>query len=209
MDIATRLRVAMGATHSAIEQLPVSKALVAGTVGRDEYRALLSQLLLVHEALEDELSACPDAAGFLTPDMMRADALRGDLVALGAESVDPPFGETLRLAELMHAWAAVTPWKLIGALYIFEGSRMGSMFLVKPVARALGVPVQPGYGVDYHLDGLATRPQTWARFKVGLAQLPFTAEQWDEVVSAAEETMNALFDLYAAMADHSACVLTA
>jgi heme oxygenase len=163
--------------------------------------------LLLHEALEDELAAHAETRDFFTPDMARTDALRGDLAALGADEVDIPLGETLQLAELIRAWAAEAPWKLFGALYVFEGSRMGSMFLVRPVARALGVPVEPGQGIDYHLDGIERRPQTWAAFKTRLNQLPLTDRQWDEVVAAASQTMDGLHELYAALSGQFVCVV--
>lgn len=209
MDIANRLRAAMSSTHAAIEQLPVSQSLVTGTISRDDYRALLQQLLLIHEALEDHLVSAAITADFFTPAMARAEVIRGDLVALGADEVSPPAGESLHLIEQIHTWAASSPAKLLGALYVLEGSRMGSMFLCKPLAQALRVPVQTGYGLDYHLEGLPTRPQAWGQFKARLAQLPLAAEQWDDVVAGAEATMNGLYELYSAISEISACSMVA
>ena len=41
-------------------------------------------------------------------------------------------------------WAHESPASLLGALYVLEGSRMGSMILVKSLSRAWGVPAESG-----------------------------------------------------------------
>ena len=88
---------------------------------------------------------------------------------------------------------------VLGTAYIFEGSRMGSMFLVRALAKAFPVPMEPGQGLDYHLEGLATRRQDWARFRGQLDSLPLTESQQDDVLFAAIETMKSLHNLYEAV----------
>lgn len=74
---------------------------------------------------------------------------------------------------------------------------MGSMALARPLAKALGVPPHPGAGLDYHLDGVATRPMKWQQFRATLSALPLPEPQRDDVTAAAVEVMRGLCELYA------------
>ena len=73
---------------------------------------------------------------------------------------------------------------------------MGSLFLAKSLARGLGVPAEPGCGLDYHLEGAAIRPRSWQSFKQQLDRIPFTTGQQTEIVDAAVATMQHLHGLY-------------
>jgi heme oxygenase len=192
MSLPDRLRAVIADSHTAIENTAAAKAMISGTVDRDTYVALMAEMGRLHAAFEeriaDQFPGLYDAAA-----MARADVISRDLVALGDYGSAAATGN-----ELFDAWTS-TPWKLIGVLYVLEGSRMGSMALVRPVARALGVDVRPGVGVDYHLDGMATRPMVWAQFKARLAAYPFTPAQQDDIAAAAVETMHVLQGLYAAV----------
>jgi heme oxygenase len=169
-------------------------------VDRDAYIALMAEMGRLHSAFEDKMANLPQYAELYNPAAMaRADVIAGDLVSLGdygAAASDP--ADSIA-NELFDSWTD-TPWKFIGALYVLEGSRMGSMALVRPVARALGVDVRPGVGVDYHLDGMATRPMVWAQFKARLAGFPFTEAQQNDIAAAAVATMEALHSIYAVAA---------
>jgi heme oxygenase len=200
MGLVERIRAGVSATHERIERVPFSQALIAGRLGRDDYVEALSQLYHVHEALERELGAHPELEAVYRPESMaRAGVLRGDLAALGAGGPHPCGGPAARLAGRFAEWSAAAPWSLLGALYIYEGSRMGSMMLHKPLARALGVESAPGRGLDYHLDGLAGRPAAWKRFRADLESLTLSPEDGDRLVAAAVETMDRTFDLYASL----------
>ncbi|QJW97808.1 biliverdin-producing heme oxygenase [Frigoriglobus tundricola] len=95
--------------------------------------------------------------------------------------------------------AEVRPEAWLGVLYVFEGSRMGSMALLRPVARALGTHPRPGHGVDYHLDGVADRVPRWQRFKATVNALPLTPEQHQSVVWGATATFRMLHEVYAGL----------
>ena len=119
----------------------------------------------------------PACAAVWDADRARAAVIERDLVALGAEpeAADHPATDDWLAAVGGHPEPAA--W--LGVIYLFEGSRMGSMALLRPVARALGVPPAPGCGVDYHLDGAAGLMPRWQRFKAALDALPLTPGQQD------------------------------
>jgi heme oxygenase len=207
MGIVERIRAAVAELHDRIERLPFSAAVMTGRLNRDEYARLLGQLLHAHAALEAELDARPElACVYRRETMARADALRGDLAALGyggrdtpLHAVAAPMPQARALAESFGRLARAEPWSLLGALYIFEGSRMGSMILYKALSRTLGVPAEPGRGLDYHMDGLPDRPKTWKKFREDLEAVPAGEPARDAIVTAAAETMGHVYRLYEAL----------
>lgn len=196
MSIAHRIRVALQETHVRLEGTPLAAELVRGSISRAAYVRLLKQLLPLHVAFERAAALNPCLPGLFIPSVMcREDALRRDLDALSAEnepedSIDWAQGLTPHLAEWKDSWA------LAGPLYVLEGSRMGSMMIAGALARALGVPVQPGTGLDYHLEGSAERPHVWRRFKEALDAVAPSGAAADEIVEAAVVTMDAMLHLY-------------
>jgi heme oxygenase len=198
MDIAQRLRAAIADTHERIEALPLAAAMVGGSVRRADYLDLLSELWHLHAALEDALAAAPNLAIVYRPEMARRETLARDLAILGGR-VKAPAPPTRSLMERFASWRGAG-WSLLGALYVFEGSRMGSMVLAAPLAAALGVPVAPNRGLDYHMEGMATRPQVWRQFKTALLSLSLGAADQEAIVTAASATMSGLCAVYAAVA---------
>lgn len=200
MTLTERLKQAIADSHERIESLPLTAAMLGGRLPRGAYLGLLAELECVHEPLEAEFSRRADHVPVYRASMARTELLRGDRLALAAEPLPPaPLAETQELLDRIRNWADRTPWALVGVLYVFEGSRMGSLVLAKRLAASLGVPAEPGRGLDYHLDGAAERPRAWGRFKGEIDALPLTPGQQDEVVRAATETMDRLCAVYAAL----------
>lgn len=203
MTLADRIRATLAPAHDAVEKTPFAAAMAAGTLGRDDYAAGLRQLGHLHAALEaalaNALPRSPELAALYDPARMtRAPLIARDLAALGADPMDadPPTPVVARLTESFRRWAAESPWALAGPLYVVEGSRMGSMFLAKSLSKALGVPTDPGSGLDYHADGLPTRPRDWKQFRAALSELPLTASRQADVLHAASATMDGLVEMY-------------
>jgi heme oxygenase len=123
------------------------------------------------------------------------------LAYLGAKETPRPLAATGHLVKKLDTWAHTSPPALIGVYYVLEGSRMGSMVLAKPLSQSLAVPLKPGCGLDYHIEGLQQRPQQWQAFKERLDSLPLALANKDAIFAAAAATMEGLFDLYAALSD--------
>ncbi|MFQ3648921.1 MAG: biliverdin-producing heme oxygenase [Gemmataceae bacterium] len=202
MTLAARLQAAIRDLHSRIELLPIAQAMAHGTIGRQEYGRLLSQLRFAHRALEAVLPEQPALESVYHPSMARATDLLTDLAALGllgaAQRVLP---QTRSFAEEVAGPWAKSPASLVGCLYVLEGSRMGSMILAPRLAKAFGVPMLLGHGLDYHIRDLECRPLLWRQFKTALEGLPFSEQQADTLVRAAERTMEHLYNIYAAVSD--------
>ena len=183
----------------AVEQTPFAHGMVTGTIGRADYVAGLAQLGCLHRELE---AATETAAASLPADLIpppRTPAIDRDLLALGGTAVAEPHEAVAELTARFHRWAAATPTALLGAIYVMEGSRMGSMVLARSLTRALHVEPRPGQGLDYHIDGIATRPTDWKAFRERLATTELSPDDRDAVVAVAVEVMDALTALYASV----------
>lgn len=199
MSLVSELRAATRDLHEQIERLPFAQALVSGQMQRAPYVAALAQLYAIHRTLESELERQTLPSAVYHPGMNRSSSLARDLVALQAGPCTLPLFATQTLTAHIRAWSVQSPPSLLGALYILEGSRMGSLVVVKPLAAGLRVPLAPGHGLDYHLQDLADRPRAWQQFKAALETLPLSAEEQAGIVQAGVITMQRLHDMYAAL----------
>ncbi len=195
-DFLQRLREQIRPQHDAIEALPLSLRLGEGTIPRSDYRRLLGQLLYIHQKLESALNLHKDQLPAYEPSMQRTEHLMRDLAHWGGRPDDPPRPATAVLLQRIDEWSAAQPWALLGALYILEGSRMGSRWIAVRLAKGYDLPVAAGVGIDYHIDQMNERPQLWQQFRQRLLQGDFTANQQDQIVSAAVETINRIYELY-------------
>lgn len=203
-SLSDRIRAAIAPAHDTVERTPFAVAMASGRIDRDAYAAGLRPLLALHEGLEAALAAAhgtPEVAAVYDPRRMtRAPLLAADLAALGDVPAPPAADAAVdRLTAEFPEWAAVRPWALVGALYVTEGSRMGSMLLARSLAAAFGVRPEPGVGLDYHVAGIATRPADWQRFKAAVNALPLTPARAADVLGAAAVTMDGLVAMYAAL----------
>jgi len=78
---------------------------------------------------------------------------------------------------------------------------MGSQVLAPRLAAALGVPAEPGCGLDYHLAGSGRRADDWCRFKRRLDKLCTRESDRQQVISAAGQTMDQLLALFRSLSD--------
>ncbi len=195
--LSQRIREAMQSIHDRIEQLPVSLAMANGSISKDSYVALLEQLLLIHKVLENHYSH-PCLAAFISPGVYRTQALERDLATLGGFVAPQPWAITSEMIQHINHVAKEQPLQILGMLYVMEGSRMGSMVLFKPLAKALKIPPTVGNGLDYHIEGIAERPQQWLRFKTAFNSTSWKADEEITLVNATQATMSMLFALYEA-----------
>ena len=198
MDVMPQLRDATQDIHRRLEDLPLAQALAQGRIGLRAYAGLLRQLVHLHDSAEAVLDRHPEL-GVYRPAMARRAVLLRDLQALGCDPAAPALPAVRAFAARLEAWSSTTPVALLGCLYVLEGSRLGSLHLVQPLAAALGVAPTPGAGLDYHLDGRQQRPQLWLQFKLAMNAAVSDPAQQAVVVDAALATFGALYDLYAAL----------
>ena len=204
MTLPDDIRQTVAPAHDAVEQTGFARAMVSGRITRDEYVVGLNELAHLHAALEANIEAvrpdCPELAGLYDPaTTARTPLLDRDLSAFGSARTATAGSVVARLADRFAVWQRESPWALLGPLYITEGSRMGSMFLAKSLAKAFGLVPTDGVGLDYHVHGMATRPADWKRFRATLADLSMGEGKHADVVRAADETMDAIVAMYAGL----------
>ncbi len=199
MTLPDRLRAAIATTHTSIEQTPLAATMIGGTITAEQYAEWLTNFAHLHGELESALADCPLAAGvYRSEEMARTPLLTRDRQHFPLDPLDRPHPAAAELAEQFSEWKVSAPHKLLGVLYVLEGSRMGSMALVRPLARAFALTPQPGVGLDYHLDGIAGRPQRWGEFRAALAGVTLNDTQQAEVCEAAVAVMEGLCEMYSA-----------
>lgn len=131
-----RLREATREVHERLHHLPAFAALARGRIDLAGYRRLLARLHGFHAPVERRLR---DAArhgrscGIDPRDHARAPLLEADLLHLGLDR--PALGRIPRCASLPGLGSA---GRLLGCLYVLEGSRLGGRQLARGLDRLLG-----------------------------------------------------------------------
>ena len=195
--LADRIRAEMAVIHAQIDRSPMAAALVSGQIDREAYGLLLSAMFDLHCAFEEALTQATNLpAMYRDAGYYRADDIQRDLKQLGITDIEPAPEAVANMIESIREWPTTSPWKLLGALYVFEGSRMGSLVMAKSLARAFGLTPAPGQGLDYHVAGAATRPQTWMAFRQSINALQLCEADQADVLAGAVETMTAMNDIY-------------
>ena len=197
--LSQALRDALRQLHQDIERLPLPQAIVHGEIERSSYTQLLRQMVAVHACVE---SIAENAVGSVfESDMRRIDSLLTDLAFLdqpadveactntALRSTSTLTGAITRLAELDQT-------AILGALYVLEGSRMGSRVLAPRLCSALALPAGLGNGLDYHLQGAEETPPRLQRLKRAIDAWEFDNDARARVVDAAITTMQGLYDIY-------------
>jgi heme oxygenase len=151
----------------------------------------------VHLALETTVVGTSSEDVFFA-EMIRTPALLRDLKHWGyeLENLDV-MPETLETCDLIRDTIANDPIAAIGFIYVLEGSRMGSLVIVKPLAKALNVTPTDAQGLDYHTEGARQTPARLARWKAEVEQRDWSEERIASVESAAVNFMESLNRLYA------------
>lgn len=159
MKNSEMVRGAIESLHQAIERTPFAMAMFAQKFDPAIYANGLAQFWHIHDALEASIPGANSIASFFTVDMIRTPAIERDLATFGYRATDfEILDDTRAMVEALHAWSIDRPFALVGSLYILEGSRMGSLVIAKPLAKALGLAEDAISGLEYHLDGARGTP---------------------------------------------------
>lgn len=167
-------------------------------LSRNDYVDLLAQLLLLHEVIEELISRHPALQEVADLPIFDAQILRLDLLRLGVfpASAIRASALTTALMEDLNQWAKTKPWCLVGAIFIFEGSRMGAMLVTGPIAKSLGVPCEPGNGIDFLLKNLQARAKGWHVTKTKLDNICCDPGHQADAREGALHTMRVMCELY-------------
>lgn len=191
-----RLRQATADIHQRVEESPYATALLGGTLPLESYIVHLRTLAVIHAELERALATSdhPAVGAVWNDELRKLPLLWRDLEhfePLLVPDVDEAVDTALCTASRIRLYGLQEPLKLLGFLYVLEGSTNGAALLRPELAAHLGLtPEQPGllYLSNYG-DAAAGH---WAAFGQTLnAAVTDPAEQ-DAVAAGAVELFEAL-----------------
>ena len=190
------LRQATAAAHERLHHLPAFAALQAGSIGRDDYAALLRRLFVFHRAVEESLKAAPSLLpwGIDIAARGRSPLLLDDLAFLGAPAM--PLPAPPELPTLGSAGEA------LGCLYVTEGSTLGG----RELARRLDPLLVPGSaeGRRFLLGHGPRHGEMWREFCRALETYGDTPARREEMIAAALAAFAVFGDWFGAIEPFSA-----
>lgn len=135
LTLMERLKEDTKAAHNSAEGNKLQAELGSGAIDRETYQAYMSQLYLLHKALENGIKSSIAASAYrdaITNDHYQEPILHNDLKALGVdcESIKPLKG-TSKLIENIDEYTESCPPALLGYHYVLLGSKHGGKFLAK------------------------------------------------------------------------------
>jgi heme oxygenase len=194
-EIMARLRDETADLHHQAETREFQQRMFRGELGRPEYVAWLAQMWHVHRTLESELVRARTAdARFVAvrDEHFKAERLAADLDALGAGR-PAPLGSTARLLARIEAAGRDEPLRLLGYLYVLEGSANGNRILARRMLPTLGLDAATA---GRYLDPYGDRQrEVWVEFKSDMARFEISPAQGDALVGAARELFAGISEL--------------
>ena len=184
--------------HARFEQLPFVVALQKGTLPRRSYAAQLQSLAIIVGALERSLAHCPDPSvvRVLATRPSRFELLRQDLAHLSdprLPDIPQVTKQALALAQRIRAATPRHPSRLLGYLYVLEGTTLGNRVHLEDVRRCTGLKGEAGTAY-YQGYGLETRPR-WESFQAAMEAEAGHLDPGD-MLAAAEDVYESLEHLH-------------
>ena len=189
------LKAATWHRHARFEQLPFVVALQKGTLPLRSYGAQLQGLAIVVGALERSLARCPHpaVARVRGTRASRFELLRQDLAHL-SDPRRPDLPQVTKQAlALAQRIRAAAPSRLLGHLYVLEGTTLGNRTHLEDVRRCTGFAGEAGTAY-YRGYGPETGPR-WESFRAAVDADADLLEP-AEMLAAAEETYESLERLH-------------
>jgi len=200
MEMCKLLRQSTQTAHAQVESLPFTQAMARGDLSREQYLRAISAILPLHQRLEVELAENPEVTPY-RPEMARSADLIADIRFWGGTMVEEFHPAISEWAMRLNALADLHSSAWLGALYVVEGSRLGSLMMARPLAKALGVPCELGNGLDYHLTGASHRMPAWKSLCAQMDAMVPTEEAAQIAVQGALATFQIFHDLYASLTE--------
>lgn len=202
--LADRLRAETADLHAAAEATTFQRAMGRGAISREQYVRYLCQLRWIHQAIEDRQSEAVRSTPALTPfvraELNKVGLIGEDLRFLnGKLSCAQPLAATGRVVDTIRRDCDEAPIRLIGHIYVLEGSTNGGRFMAVSLQHSLGLV--PPQGLRY-MDPYGTAQRSmWARFRADLDAAPLSRAEQDGVVEAAKSMFRGITDVLEALED--------
>jgi len=196
--IGDRLKEETKELHASAESHEFQRAFGSGKLPREGYVRYLSQMYLVHRALESKIKATqnstPALSAVISDRNFRETDLESDLHYFGVDPVTvTPTKATSALIARFETAADENPDALLGYHYVLEGSNNGNTFIARGIRKAYNLSDTEG---TRYLDpyGDQQRPM-WMQYKQAMAGLTLTDEQADRIVESAKDLFRAIGQL--------------
>jgi len=156
--ILKKIKDFTAAHHNSIEQNPLTKAIVDGSITKENYAKLLCGFYGFYKTCEATLanSQLWGKENFDIARRKKMPLLEKDLAFLGYSFADVP------------ACVEVPPLdsdaKKLGYLYVVEGSTLGGQFLSRAIAKKLGFTAEQGASY-FNSYGTANLGEMWKQFQ--------------------------------------------
>ncbi|PSK92281.1 heme oxygenase [Murinocardiopsis flavida] len=197
-----RLKAATWGLHEAAENHGFTDSLLAGTLPREDYTALVAQHYFAYAALEDvgrELADDPVAGPFLIPELFRLPALRRDLALLLGPNWHSRIEATRATGEYAARIRATAQWP---AGYVahhytrYIGDLSGGQFIRKAVRAAYGFGDGDGASF-YDFAAIGSLPKFKNRYRALLDSLPVEAAEQERVIAETRAAYRCNIEVFA------------
>ncbi len=162
-----KLRAACRGAHAKIDSLPFFKALMAHQLPLASYVGQLRALSIIHGVMEQELSTSTDPSVLQVWEerLRKLPWLQADLRFFEPRQLPevPEATEAaLRITETIRLCSATAPYRLLGCLYVMEGTTLGNDMHRPDVVQTFQLQNLEGYRY-FHNYGDSVREQ-WQVF---------------------------------------------
>lgn len=195
LEIMARLRDETADAHRAAESNPLEQGLFRGALPVPGFVAFLEQRYCVHRVLDEAVGALvksqPRFAGLIPEALWQTPNLLSDLEFWNARLAEiRALPATAAYCEWVNSNAAKVSCRLLGAYYVFEGSKNGARMLSRVLA--LAYTLNDGRGLRY-MDPHGPEQRTiWNDFRIRMNAIAFSQTEMDEMVEAAKYTFSAV-----------------
>jgi len=198
VSLADTLKERTKEAHARAERHEVQAKMVKGEITRQEYGSWLGQMLPLWHALDTQLSALAarDArvASMVKPYHAHADRVAADLKFLGQSANDHlALGATTQFIKFINNTVATGLPGVVGVWYVLEGSANGGRFIAKALSRGLGIAGPDGL-TSFDPHGERQR-EYWQAWRAALDANSFTNAERDAIISAANDTFDAIYNI--------------
>jgi heme oxygenase len=198
LNVMDALRESTKEMHNDTEGHEFQRSLGSGRLDKTRYVTYLEQLYLMHKHLAEKLGQCakksPQIDAVVQDYHHDHSAVLSDLKYFGTEGGQAkPLAATKKIAARMDEYAVSQPLKLLGLLYVLEGSTNGAKFMAKNIITGMGLPQDQGASYfDRYGD---KQRQRWTSFKERMNANGFNQEQIAEIVEAGKEMFIVFFEI--------------
>lgn len=158
VTILKKIKDFTAAHHDKIEQNPLTKAIVDGSITKENYAKLLCGFYGFYKACEATLANGQlwSKENFDITQRKKIPLLEKDLAFLGYSLASVP--------TCIEAPSLDSDAKKLGYLYVVEGSTLGGQFLSRAIAKKLGFTAEQGASY-FNSYGTANLGEMWKQFQ--------------------------------------------